>query len=78
MCPGYVRTPLVEKQLADQAAVHGVSREEVMSDVLLARTAVKRLIDPAEVAGAVAFLCSPAALSVSGTELLLDGGWSAS
>ncbi|MFD6288450.1 3-hydroxybutyrate dehydrogenase [Streptomyces sp. NPDC060205] len=77
VCPGYVRTPLVEKQLADQAAVHGLSTDQVVSDVLLARSALKRLIEPEEVAGAVAFLCSPEALSVTGTELTLDGGWSA-
>ncbi|MBB4684382.1 NAD(P)-dependent dehydrogenase (short-subunit alcohol dehydrogenase family) [Amycolatopsis jiangsuensis] len=78
VCPGYVRTPLVENQLADQAAVHGLSTEAVLSEVLLARSAVKRLIEPGEVAGAVAYLCSPEADSVSGTELVLDGGWSAS
>ncbi|WP_236796264.1 3-hydroxybutyrate dehydrogenase [Amycolatopsis sp. GM8] len=78
VCPGYVRTPLVENQLADQAAVHGLSVDEVVSDVLLARSAVKRLIEPEEVAGAVAYLCSPEATSITGTELTLDGGWSAS
>ncbi|MQY40595.1 D-beta-hydroxybutyrate dehydrogenase [Streptomyces sp. RB17] len=78
VCPGYVRTPLVEKQLADQAAVHGLNTDQVISDVLLARSAVKRLIEPDEVAGAVGFLCSPEAMSITGTELTLDGGWSAS
>lgn len=78
VCPGYVRTPLVENQLTDQAAVHGLSIDEVLSEVLLARSSVKRLIEPDEVAGAVAYLCSPEATSVTGTELLLDGGWSAS
>lgn len=77
VCPGYVRTPLVENQLAEQAAVHGLSPGEVVSEVLLARSAVKRLIEPDEVAGAVAYLCSPEASSVTGTELVLDGGWSA-
>jgi 3-hydroxybutyrate dehydrogenase len=76
--PRYARTPLVEDQLADQAAVHGVSTGEVLSDVLLVRSAVKRLIEPGEVAGAVAYLCSPEATSVGGNELVLDGGWSAS
>ncbi|WP_439379635.1 3-hydroxybutyrate dehydrogenase [Amycolatopsis lexingtonensis] len=77
VCPGYVRTPLVENQLADQAAAHGLSPGEVASEVLLARSAVKRLIEPGEVAGAVAYLCSPETTSVTGTELVLDGGWSA-
>ena len=78
VCPGYVRTPLVENQLVGQAAVHGLTTDEVLSEVLLARSSVKRLIEPDEVAGAVAYLCSPEATSVTGTELLLDGGWSAS
>ena len=78
VCPGYVRTPLVENQLAGQAKAHGLSVDDVLSEVLLAKTAVKRLIEPAEVAGAVAYLCSPDTKSVTGTELVLDGGWSAS
>lgn len=78
VCPGYVRTPLVENQLADQAAVHQLSTGEVLSEVLLARSAVKRLIEPDEVAYAVAYLCSPEATSITGAELVLDGGWSAS
>jgi 3-hydroxybutyrate dehydrogenase len=78
VCPGYVRTPLVEKQLADQAVVHGLSADQVISDVLLARSAVKRLIEPDEVAGVVGFLCAPEAMSITGTEVTLDGGWSAS
>ncbi|WP_434447356.1 3-hydroxybutyrate dehydrogenase [Lentzea sp. E54] len=78
VCPGYVRTPLVENQLADQAKVHELSTDEVLSKVLLTRSAVKRLIEPSEVAGAVAYLCSPGATSVTGTEMVLDGGWSAS
>lgn len=78
VCPGYVRTPLVEKQLADQAALHGLDAGQVLSEVLLTRSAVKRLIEPEEVADAVAFLCSPQAASFTGSELTLDGGWSAS
>ncbi|MBS2939380.1 3-hydroxybutyrate dehydrogenase [Nocardioides sp. J2M5] len=77
VCPGYVRTPLVEGQIADQARAHGVPDDEVVDTVLLARTPVKRLVEPEEVADAVAFLCGPAATSVTGTSLLLDGGWTA-
>ena len=77
VCPGYVRTPLVEGQLADQARTHGIAEDEVLDTVLLARTPVKRLVEPEEVAEAVAFLCGPAATSMTGTSLLLDGGWTA-
>jgi len=76
--PGYVRTPLVEGQIADQAKAHGLSEDKVVEQVLLVRSAVKRLIEPDEVAEAVAFLCSPAAASMSGSSVVMDGGWTAS
>ncbi|MET9732121.1 3-hydroxybutyrate dehydrogenase [Streptomyces sp. NPDC006458] len=75
--PGYVRTPLVEKQLVDQARAHGIPEERVLAEVLLQDSAVKRLIEPEEVAEAVAYLCGPAASFVTGTSLALDGGWTA-
>jgi 3-hydroxybutyrate dehydrogenase len=75
--PAYVRTPLVENQIADQARAHGLSADEVVGEVMLAPAAVKRLIEPEEVAEAVAYLCSGAAASITGTSLALDGGWSA-
>ncbi len=75
--PGYVRTPMVDQQIADQAKAHGVSEEQVLGDVLLASAALKRLVEPEEVADAVAFLCSPTAASMTGTSLVLDGGWTA-
>jgi 3-hydroxybutyrate dehydrogenase len=75
--PGYVRTPLVERQIADQALAHGIPAEQVVDRVLLERTAIKRLIEPEEVAEAVLWLCSPAAGSITGTSLAMDGGWTA-
>jgi 3-hydroxybutyrate dehydrogenase len=75
--PAYVRTPLVEGQIADQARTHGISEDEVVERIMLAPAAVRRLIEPDEVAEAVAYLCSPAATSVTGSSLVMDGGWSA-
>ncbi|MDH6622749.1 3-hydroxybutyrate dehydrogenase [Streptomyces sp. LBL] len=75
--PAYVRTPLVEKQLADQARAHDIPEERVLAEVLLQDSALKRLIEPEEVAEAVAYLCGPHASFVTGTSLVLDGGWTA-
>jgi 3-hydroxybutyrate dehydrogenase len=76
--PGYVRTPLVEKQIADQAQVHGIPREQVVEQIMLTRSAVKRLVEPEEVADLVAWLAGPSAGFVSGSSYSMDGGWSAS
>jgi 3-hydroxybutyrate dehydrogenase len=75
--PAYVRTPLVEGQIADQAKAHGLTEDQVVEQVMLQPAALKRLIEPAEVADAVAWLCSPAATSVTGSSLVMDGGWTA-
>ncbi|HLU46030.1 MAG TPA: 3-hydroxybutyrate dehydrogenase [Natronosporangium sp.] len=75
--PGYVRTPLVEGQIRAQAAQHGVPESEVVERILLARSAVKRLLEPAEVAEVVAFLCTPAAGFITGSAIVMDGGWTA-
>jgi 3-hydroxybutyrate dehydrogenase len=77
ICPGYVRTPLVEGQIAAQAKVHGIPESEVVSQVMLTQPAVKRLIEPAEVAELAAYLCSDAASYANGSSFVLDGGWSA-
>jgi 3-hydroxybutyrate dehydrogenase len=75
--PGYVRTRLVEDQIADQARTHGIPEADVVAQVMLDRTAIKRLIEPAEVAAAAVWLCSPHTGFVTGTSLPLDGGWTA-
>ncbi|GAA5162246.1 3-hydroxybutyrate dehydrogenase [Ornithinimicrobium tianjinense] len=75
--PGYVRTPLVEKQIADQARTHGIPEDEVVAKVMLTRSAVKRLIEPAEVAALTSFLMSEDAGMVTGVSYPMDGGWTA-
>jgi 3-hydroxybutyrate dehydrogenase len=72
-----VRTPLVENQIADQARIHGISEDEVIEKIMLTEPAIKRLIEPEEVAGLAAFLCAPAASIINGTSLIMDGGWTA-
>jgi 3-hydroxybutyrate dehydrogenase len=75
ICPSYVRTPLVEGQVADQAKAHGIPEEEVVEKVLLTQNAVKRLIEPGDVARAVEFLCSEMAWTMTGSALTMDAGW---
>ncbi len=77
LCPAYVRTPLVERQVSDLAAQHGLSEEDALRDVLLAPQAIKRLIEPAEVAAVVAFLLGPDGSAFSGAPLPMDLGWTA-
>jgi 3-hydroxybutyrate dehydrogenase len=75
--PSYVRTPLVENQIAAQAETHGIAEDEVVEQIMLAPTAIKRLIEPAEVAELVAYLCAPEASFITGASIMVDGGWSA-
>ncbi|MBD0736746.1 3-hydroxybutyrate dehydrogenase, partial [Streptomyces sp. CBMA29] len=75
--PGYVRTPLVEDQIATQAVAHGIPEAEVVTRVMLERTAIKRLIEPVEVAAAALWFCSPHTGYITGASLPLDGGWTA-
>jgi 3-hydroxybutyrate dehydrogenase len=75
--PGYVRTPLVEAQIADQAKVHGIPESDVLARIMLTESAVKRLVEPEEVASLVAWLASNDAGMVTGASYTMDGGWSA-
>ncbi|HXH89309.1 MAG TPA: SDR family NAD(P)-dependent oxidoreductase, partial [Gaiellaceae bacterium] len=75
ICPSYVRTPLIEAQIAEQARAHELDEERVLEEVLLKANAVKRLIEPEVVADAVAFLCGPSAWSMTGSVFPLDAGW---
>ena len=75
--PGYVRTPLVTKQIADQARTHGIPEDQVVAEILLKESAIKRLVEPEEVAALVGWLASPAAGMVTGASYTMDGGWSA-
>jgi 3-hydroxybutyrate dehydrogenase len=75
--PAYVRTPLVENQIADQARTHGLDEAEVIERIMLARAAIKRLIEPDEVAELAAYLCTPVASFITGTSVAMDGGWTA-
>jgi 3-hydroxybutyrate dehydrogenase len=77
ICPAFVRTPLVEQQIADQAKAHGIPEGRVLEDVILEPHAVKRLLEPEEVAEAAAFLLGPSGNAFTGSPLVMDLGWSA-
>jgi 3-hydroxybutyrate dehydrogenase len=75
--PAYVKTPLVEKQIADQARIHGISEDEVIERIMLTEPTIKRLIEPEEVAELALFLCSKEASFINGSSIVMDGGWTA-
>jgi 3-hydroxybutyrate dehydrogenase len=75
--PAFVRTPLLENQIADQARTHGIPEEEVLEKVILERPAIKRLIESEEIAELVTFLCAPEASYINGVSIAMDGGWTA-
>jgi 3-hydroxybutyrate dehydrogenase len=75
--PAYVRTPLLERQIAVQARTHGIDEDAVVEEIMLGPVAVKRLVEPDEVAALAAVLYGPASASISGSSLSMDGGWTA-
>jgi len=75
--PGYVRTPLVEKQIAEQSRIHGIPESEVVEKILLAKNAIKRLVEPSEVAALVEWLTREEASMITGASYSIDGGWTA-
>ncbi len=77
ICPSYVRTPLVDKQIADQARNHGISEEEVVTKIMLQKAAIKQMLEPSTVAEVVKFLCSDSAAMITGSAMTIDGGWTA-
>jgi 3-hydroxybutyrate dehydrogenase len=77
LCPAYVRTPLVERQIGDQARAHGISEDEVLEQVILEPHAIKRLIEPAEVAATAALLLGPEGAAFTGAPVVMDQGWTA-
>ncbi|GCE18547.1 3-hydroxybutyrate dehydrogenase [Dictyobacter kobayashii] len=77
ICPSYVRTPLVEKQIAAQAKIHGIPENEVVEKIMVTEGAIKRLLEPAEVAQLVTYLCSDAAGGITGSAQTIDCGWTA-
>lgn len=77
ICPGYVRTPLVDKQIPEQAKAHGISEDRVIREVILAPQPTKEFVKVDEVAALAAYLCSDAAAAITGAMLSIDGGWTA-
>jgi 3-hydroxybutyrate dehydrogenase len=77
ICPGYVKTPLVDKQIPETAKARGMTEEQVIHDVILAAQPTKRFVTTDEIAGIAVFLCSPSAISINGAPISVDGGWTA-
>jgi 3-hydroxybutyrate dehydrogenase len=75
--PGYARTPIVDRQIADQARLHGIAEEDVLETILLAESAVKQLVEPADIAALAVWLAGPGAGMATGSSFTIDGGWSA-
>jgi len=77
ICPSYVRTALVEKQIADQARIHGIPESEVVEKIMVTEGAIRRLLEPEEVAQLVTYLCTDAASGITGSAQMIDCGWTA-
>ncbi|MGO8950038.1 MAG: 3-hydroxybutyrate dehydrogenase [Ktedonobacterales bacterium] len=77
ICPSYVRTPLVEKQISDQARIHNIPESEVVETIMVSEAPLHRLLEPEEVAASVIFLCSNSASAITGSAYTIDGGWTA-
>jgi len=77
ICPAYVKTPLVDNQVDDQAKSHGISRDEVVENIMLQKAVVKKLIEPSNIGEIAKFLCSDAGAHITGSMLTIDGGWTA-
>lgn len=75
ICPAYVRTPLVDNQIAEQARSHGISEEEVITDIMLVKSSIKKLLEPEAVSDMAKYLCSDSAASITGAAISIDGGW---
>jgi 3-hydroxybutyrate dehydrogenase len=77
ICPAYVRTPLVDGQIEAQAKTHGIPPEKVITDIMLVKSSIKKLLEPSTIADIVKFLCSDAAAGITGALIPIDGGWTA-
>ncbi|MBW4828381.1 MAG: 3-hydroxybutyrate dehydrogenase [Clostridiaceae bacterium] len=77
ICPAYVKTPLVDNQIDDQAKTHGISREKVVEEIMLRKAVVKKLIEPSKIADLVKFLCTDVGDHITGSLMTIDGGWTA-
>jgi 3-hydroxybutyrate dehydrogenase len=75
ICPAYVKTPLVDKQIADQARIHGIDEEDVVTKIMLQKSAIKKLIKTEDIASMVLYLCSESADMITGSTMTIDGGW---
>lgn len=77
ICPAYVKTPLVENQIDDQAKTHGISKEEVVEEIMLKKAVIKKLMDPSDIGELAKFLCTDAGAHITGSMIPVDGGWTA-